>query len=364
MNNYFIFILAILFITNIINAFIPYLTKKTENFGVSIPENLYNRHDFKLMRKKYSLFLTFFNIIITGSLFVIGFKSDEKIFIISLIVLIILFLILSFVYYLNFHFKMKKVKDKEKWSEEINQVSIVDISFRRERLVYSNIWFIIPLLIIIATTIYTFVVYEQIPDEIPIHTSVSGNITYDEKSIGIMLMMPIMQVFTLGIMLLINYIIKHSKQTVSVQNPERSKEQNIIFRRRWSLFIIIMSILMTILFTFIQFTFIYPSLIKYEDFVIYTVIGLILIYTILLGFNTGQGGSRVKIGGTENKSRIETDEDKHWKLGQFYFNRNDPSIFVEKRFGIGWTNNWAHPISWIFLITIIVLPLIIIYLLF
>ncbi|MDY0407541.1 DUF5808 domain-containing protein [Paracerasibacillus soli] len=47
------------------------------------------------------------------------------------------------------------------------------------------------------------------------------------------------------------------------------------------------------------------------------------------------------------KQILQHDDDQYWKLGIFYFNKNDPSIFIEKRFGIGWTNNWAHPLSWI-----------------
>ena len=31
----------------------------------------------------------------------------------------------------------------------------------------------------------------------------------------------------------------------------------------------------------------------------------------------------------------------------FYFNRNDPALWVEKRFGICWTVNMANPRSWI-----------------
>lgn len=30
-------------------------------------------------------------------------------------------------------------------------------------------------------------------------------------------------------------------------------------------------------------------------------------------------------------------------LGAFYINRDDPSIFVEKRFGIGYTINFGNP---------------------
>ena len=33
------------------------------------------------------------------------------------------------------------------------------------------------------------------------------------------------------------------------------------------------------------------------------------------------------------------DDDRYWKAGFFYLNRNDPSVFVPKRFGVGWTVN-------------------------
>ncbi|EKN62710.1 hypothetical protein BABA_24861 [Neobacillus bataviensis LMG 21833] len=50
------------------------------------------------------------------------------------------------------------------------------------------------------------------------------------------------------------------------------------------------------------------------------------------------------------------DEDAHWKGGLIYFNRNDPSIFVEKQFGVGWTLNFGNPIGYL----IILVPLVII----
>ncbi len=40
-------------------------------------------------------------------------------------------------------------------------------------------------------------------------------------------------------------------------------------------------------------------------------------------------------------------EDRYWRLGVFYSNPNDPSVLVEKRFGIGYTLNFAHPIAWV-----------------
>ncbi|BFT72639.1 DUF5808 domain-containing protein [Paenibacillus sp. P36] len=44
---------------------------------------------------------------------------------------------------------------------------------------------------------------------------------------------------------------------------------------------------------------------------------------------------------------------KHYKLGIFYYNPDNKSIFVPKRLGLGWTINFARPISWIIILAIL-----------
>src|SRR5699024_8557051 len=76
---------------------------------------------------------------------------------------------------------------------------------------------------------------------------------------------------------------------------------------------------------------------------------------IALAVTTGQGGSRVKLTNETTEEVIDQDDDRYWKLGQFYYNKADPALFLEKRFGIGWTINWARPLAWISLIVLMVL---------
>lgn len=40
------------------------------------------------------------------------------------------------------------------------------------------------------------------------------------------------------------------------------------------------------------------------------------------------------------------DNDQLWVGGVFYVNPNDPRFLVKKRYGIGWTFNFAYPIGW------------------
>jgi uncharacterized membrane protein len=35
-------------------------------------------------------------------------------------------------------------------------------------------------------------------------------------------------------------------------------------------------------------------------------------------------------------------DDRYWKLGVIYINPEDPSILVERRFGVGWTLNLGN----------------------
>ena len=59
----------------------------------------------------------------------------------------------------------------------------------------------------------------------------------------------------------------------------------------------------------------------------------------------GQAGSRV-FKRMQASDRLLVDDDRHWKLGVFYFNPDDASLFLPERFGVGWTMNWARPAVW------------------
>jgi uncharacterized membrane protein len=70
---------------------------------------------------------------------------------------------------------------------------------------------------------------------------------------------------------------------------------------------------------------------------------------IVLSLFVGQGGSRLVPANSEDRPVGDRTLDRYWILGMFYFNRDDPAWQVEKRFGIGYTLNFARPMSWLFL---------------
>jgi hypothetical protein len=39
----------------------------------------------------------------------------------------------------------------------------------------------------------------------------------------------------------------------------------------------------------------------------------------------------------------DRDDDKYWRGGLVYINREDPALMVARRFGVGWTLNFGNP---------------------
>ena len=86
--------------------------------------------------------------------------------------------------------------------------------------------------------------------------------------------------------------------------------------------------------------------------VIFMLIGLIRIMR-----KYGQGGSFREYGSAETPLTGALADNDHWVWGLFYFNRGDSSMMVEKRFGVGYTLNYAKPSAILFTVTYLVLTI-------
>lgn len=367
MNTIVILLMLVLLPVFVLTMFIPYWTRKTESFGVSIPEEIYSSPQLIDLRKKYVFQTGLLSLITLAA--VVGvelvYALDETGIGIMVSIVTTVYLAASFLIYYRFHRLMKKLKAASKWNEGKSQQIFVNMKFRTEKLTYSNLWFIIPLLITLATALFIVVNYNAIPSRIPMQYGLDGTVTsYAEKSPRSAMFPPVMQLGMTLLFIFINTIISRSKQQINADNPEASLQRNIIFRRRWSAYTIVSGIALISLFAFMAVTFVHPVPSQVQMIVTMGVTTIMVLGAIILSVTTGQGGSRIKIPGESTRAEVtDRDDDKHWKLGIFYFNRNDPALFMEKRFGIGWTINYARPLAWILFLGILLLAIGIPYLL-
>ncbi|MBS4224373.1 DUF1648 domain-containing protein [Lederbergia citrea] len=356
----YIIILLLFVPTVIFTAVTPYITRKTESFGVSIPEEIFGSPELAGFRKKYALRTSIFGAFLLLASMYAGQFPEEETWMILFLSSLFLFIVGSFLIYLQFHKKMKDLKAASNWHLSKTETSIIDTNFRKQKLTYSYGWFAIPLAIIAITFVMTIMYYQYIPSKMPMQFDFNGEVTrWATKSYRSALAMPLMQLFMLGLFMFINYTIARSRQQVDASNPEKSVMQNIIFRRRWSGFIIMTGTLLIILFGLIQLSLFYPINVQVLTMLSFILTGVIVLAAVILSIITGQGGSRIKTITGKHGEMINRDEDRYWKLGIFYFNGADPAIWVEKRFGSGWTVNMAKPQAWIFFVIILVIPILI-----
>jgi len=353
-------LIALLIPVILMTIFIPYWTRKTESFGVSIPADVFNEPILQALRKRYMMQMIFISIIYIFTLLVIFLTipmSDQTTAIVYTIS-IFLYLLISFFVYLVFHRQMKQIKKDEGWFRQRKQQTYIHTNFRNQKLTVSHALFVIPFVITIIMIAWTLTNYDLFPNKIPMNYSLTGEVTnWANKSIGTVLFLPLTQFGLAVIFLGINIVIERAKQQISASDPETSLQRNIIFRRRWSGFLFIASIGLIILFTVAQLSLIYSIHPTVLMIVFLVVIISVISGSVLLSITTGQGGSRIKLPTKIDAAVIDYDDDQYWKLGLFYFNKNDPTVFIEKRFGVGWSVNWARPLAWGFLIGILVISI-------
>ena len=352
-----VILLIVLLPLGTIVTFMPYFTRKTESFGVSIEEKHYHDPEIGGMRRAYAVGT---GLAVTLALLVAVCASlflDENSIGWLLPVLTGGMLTVQSVLYLRFHFRMKTLKEKRGLLSAEMQQTVIETGFHREKRAYSHAWLIPHLCVAAATAWLCVAFYDEFPDRIVMQRDFAGNPTnVADKSYAVVLMPVMMQLFLILIFWIVNYSIAASKQQIDAANPRKSLRQNLIFRRKWSGFMLFGGFLLTLSFGLFPLQMLLKFDANMNTAILLAVTAFILLGTIRLGFMTGQGGSRIRIGeaGTET-GKVNRDDDRHWKLGQFYFNPDDPALFLEKRFGIGWTVNYARPMAWVILLGPIVL---------
>ncbi|TSB47448.1 DUF1648 domain-containing protein [Alkalicoccobacillus porphyridii] len=340
----------------LILSVIPYLTRRTESFGVSIPESVYDSTPLQTMRKRYVQYMALLTVLLVGGFIGVGtwITLTEESLSLVFAAVILLFLILSFVVYLRFHTEMKQMKKEANWAQDKTQKVVIRTDFRSQKLTYSNLWYGLPFALTIITTLLTALFYDRLPNILPMQMNFAGEVTNAvEKSYRTAFLLPIMQSYLILLFIFINTMIAKSKQQLQADEPDKSFQQLKLFRRRWSLFLLFTSTLLTLMFSFMQWTYFYPQNQQLVTIISLIISGIILIAALVLSFSTGQSGSRIRTAESEHTDSVDRDDDRYWKLGQIYFNPSDPALFLEKRFGVGWTVNFARPTAWILIIGII-----------
>lgn len=367
-----IILITSIFVSIILMATTYFINRFSNNgivFGIRVPKKYINSNEIKELendyKKKYLIYIIPLVIIINIlNLFI----ENPGLFILNIFLLVIVTNIPVIIYWK----KTLNLKQKMKWEVLGQNVVIVDSTIRKpktkdDNVVLNNKMFLWLLIIPAITLIITIIEYKNVPNPFPIHYNAEGigdSLIYKEGFRGIFYLFILPVVVQLGMIGLFAFMNKYAingKVDINSGSLETIKTQRKIFKKFNSKLMYVLVIEINILMLLTQLTTIYSwnvNLIMIPSMII--IFGTAIVYGIK-SYKIGQGGKNIKINEEytkelSNKYEIYRDDDKYWVLGSFYYNKSDPSIFVEKRIGIGWTVNIATPIGMI----LVILPLIII----
>ncbi|WP_099353240.1 DUF1648 domain-containing protein [Fredinandcohnia onubensis] len=345
-----------------IQTAVPFLVKRTVIFGITVPEKHIKNEKLSSFKKKYSLLVSLLSIIALAS-YVIWVQSsnasEEQTVLIGTIIQfsIILF---SFTLYFYFHGKTLQLKKKMKWGENTTQVQIADLSARAKDEMLPWYVFLVPMLITAGVIGYTISQYNLLPDQIPTHWGINGEAdAFTEKTPVSAISSPLMLLVMQAMFLAIIISTKKSGIKLSATATNASRLRQLTLRKYTSWLLFLTSILLTGMFSFFQLRTIHPDIVDGKIVMAVPIIFLIITLGSTIAFALKVGRSDKQSIDEATAGITDYDDDRHWVGGLFYVNKSDPSIFVEKRFGVGWTINFGNPIG--YFIILVPLALIILF---
>ncbi|MCF0147623.1 MAG: DUF1648 domain-containing protein [Clostridium sp.] len=361
-----IIIISCTIITSLILFFSTFLVNKFSNngiiFGVRVPKEYEKDEDILKLEKEYKRnYLVFILPLILIINIIVLFNWKVSTFVLLTFLLIIVCNIPVIIYWK----KTMKLKEEKGWHKLGKNVVFVDTSIRKPKSIEDNVViktkaFMMVLLFPLITFIVTLIVYKNVPNPFPIHYNAEGiadSFVNKEGFIGFfyLAILPVLtQTGMIIFLALVNKFAINGKVEINSGTLEEIKEQRKTFKRINSILLFILTLEISIMFTFIQFSTIFSWNVKFINIIFLPVIFLTTIIFSVISYKIGQGGKNIKI--KKEDKEIYRDDDKNWLLGNFYYNKKDPSIFIEKRVGIGWDVNLGNPIGLI----IMILPLILV----
>lgn len=262
----------------------------------------------------------------------------------------------GFALMLYYRSRVKALKQAEGWTASTQQAA-ASIGEQVPQPI-SLAWNLLHVALALGMTAFALIMYDRFPAQIPMNTDFSGTVTtYVDKSVGTVLFPAIVVGYMSLIFTMCHWFIIISKQPIDPAAPATSAYAYGRFARIQSQLMLVGGLIIS---ASIGGTFYLTSLGIASMTVAASALMVIVILFVaamtIISTRVGQSGARLAADLRPNDT-LARDDDSHWYLGTLYFNRDDPSIIVPKRFGIGWTINNARPAAWVLIALILVVTL-------
>ena len=354
-----VFLVAIVFLSGAILAATPWFMKKNECFAVTIPESAQADVRFLAFRKRYAaavLAVTLICAVALGAVsnVVLGKMSSatdaaslNAILAAAIVAAATIPLIASFALMLHYRKRVKAIKREEGWKAERDE-AVAFIGFEEAPAPPSLAWNVVYVPIVLITLALGLALYPSTPDLVPTHIDFAGNVNqWTPKGPALIAFPLLVEVFMAACFIFSHWMTIRSKKDVDPARPAISAYAYGAFARAECILLLVSGSVLTAVLGIVMILMMAETLSMLVTMVLIIVATLVFVGA-MIAFSVvyGQSGSRL-VKRLEENGGIIADNDEHWKAGIFYWNKDDASLILPKRFGVGWTMNWARPAAWL-----------------
>ena len=348
------FTVALVPLTGIMTIVTPFLMRRGEVFAVTVPDTAAHDPYLRRLKRRYALLMATLTAVLTAVGAFGAFTGDAGLALAVLCVGMLLLCIGSYGLMLYFRSKVRSYKKEQGWQASARE-SVAVVGDAPVPRAVSLKWNLLYLPVIAVTLAIGAVGYAQMPDLIPQHMNFQGEVTeYMEKTPFTILVPALIVAFVAACMAFAHWTILRSKRPSNPSAPATSALAYGMFARAQSILLVAGGLALSVLGPVMELSFIGVIGLERAGVFVVALALVIVVGSIVVSLVYGQGGSRVfsRMAASE---RLLADDDEHWKLGVFYYNPDDASLFLPERFGIGWTMNWARPAVWAIMLAGLVL---------
>ena len=348
------FTVALVPLTGIMTIVTPFLMRRGEVFAVTVPDTAAHDPYLRRLKRRYALLMATLTAVLTAVGAFGAFTGEAGLALAVLCVGMLLLCIGSYGLMLYFRSKVRSYKKEQGWQASARE-SVAVVGDAPVPRAVSLKWNLLYLPVIAVTLAIGAVGYAQMPDLIPQHMNFQGEVTESMEKTPFTILVPALIVaFVAACMAFAHWTILRSKRPSNPSAPATSALAYGMFARAQSILLVAGGLALSVLGPVMELSFIGVIGLEQAGVFVVALALVIVVGSIVVSLVYGQGGSRVfsRMAASE---RLLADDDEHWKLGVFYYNPDDASLFLPERFGIGWTMNWARPAVWAIMLAGLVL---------
>ncbi|WP_303867788.1 DUF1648 domain-containing protein [Senegalimassilia anaerobia] len=335
-------------------ALTPRLQPRGEVFSVSVPTSAWDDPRIRRLMNRYVAIVIAATVLFTVAALTLCLMGNAEASLAVVVVASLALMVIGYGLILRYRAKVQGLKRACGWAAQSQQhVATIGEGVEQAPRPISLAWNWLYVPLVALTAAVVAVGYGSMPDAVPMHVDVSGNVTDMAPKSPMVAAFPVaLEVFLAAVFAFCHWMVLRSKKGLEPGRPASSSWAYGMFAYAQTAFLLVMGLAYTAVCGLgMALAMIGIVSMGVAVAVIIGVALLCVVGDLIVGVKYGQSGSRVFR--MEASDTLLSDDDRFWKLGMLYCNPDDASLFLPKRSGIGWTVNWGRPAVWALVVALV-----------